>query len=74
MYTVIKKARFDCPWCDKAIALLEEKGLEHRVRALGNSKLREEADKAGMNTIPIIYDGDVLVGGYDALAKHLEGN
>ena len=70
-YTIIKRARFDCPWCDKAAELLENTGAVYGVRALGNQKLKEAADAASMSTIPIIYHDDTLIGGYSELAEHL---
>lgn len=71
-YTVIKQARRECPWCDKAIQTLQDAGHAPTIRELGRPKLAEESGKALMNTIPIIYMGDTLIGGYEELVAHLE--
>jgi len=70
-YTVITRAGFPCPWCDKAAELLDEKGLRYNLRPLKKSDLREAADHAEMSTVPIIYHGVRLVGGYAELKEYL---
>lgn len=73
-YTVISQAGKKCPWCDKAMALLDEKGEAYHIRSLPRTKLLEEADRAKMNTVPIIYHGIRLIGGYDDLVEYLEAD
>lgn len=70
-YNVIGRANFACPWCDKASDLLDEKGLDHTVEKLVLDDLSKIADASGMNTVPIIYQGDMLIGGYQELVAHL---
>lgn len=70
-YSIYKPAYYDCPWCDKAAALLDEKGLPYHIRPLGRSELHEHAARANMTTVPIIYHGVRLVGGYDDLVEYL---
>ena len=70
-FTVIKQARRDCPHCDRAIAMLDDAGYSYSIRALGRPKLKEEAERAKMTTIPIVYHGVRLIGGADDLAAYL---
>lgn len=71
-FTVIKRARFECPWCDKAVDALDDAGVSYSIRPLGKQKLAEEAARANMKTIPIVYHGVRLIGGYDDLTKYLK--
>ncbi len=71
-YSIYTQAGRKCPWCDKAAALLEEKELKFHMRPLVRSELIEHAERAKMSTVPIIYHGVRLVGGYNDLVKYLE--
>jgi glutaredoxin len=71
-YTIIKQAHFDCPWCTKAIEALDARGLPYSIRTLTKSQLLEEAAHAKMSSIPIIYHGVRLVGGYTELVIYLD--
>ena len=71
-FTVISQAGFKCPYCEKAVDLLDRKGKSYSIRALDRPELVEAASAAGMTTVPIIYHGDVLVGGYEDLTKYLQ--
>lgn len=70
-YTIITQAGFSCPFCDKAAALLDEKGLAYNLRPLARTELLAEAGRAGMSTVPIIYHGVHLVGGFTELQAYL---
>lgn len=72
IYTVISRKNFRCPYCKEAVGALDKRGLPYRLRKLTGDTLISEAEKAGMNTVPIIYFGEELIGGYDGLMKHLE--
>jgi len=60
-----------CPYCERAKALLKQKGL-----AFEEIKLADDDDAAwealekrsGMKTMPQIFSGNDLVGGYSDLA------
>lgn len=60
-----------CKWCEKAVDLLEERGLPYSLRkveghTLGLMKL------AGLRTVPQIFDENKdHIGGYEDLEKHL---
>ena len=70
-FTIISQAGFKCPWCEKAVDLLDSKGLGYNLRPLTRSQLLDEADRAKMNTVPIIYHGSKLIGGYTELDAYL---
>ena len=59
-----------CPYCDRAKALLQQKGQEFEEIKLSTSsnEFVELAAKTGMRTVPQIFINDELVGGYDELA------
>lgn len=71
-YTIFTRQGFNCPWCDKAAELLDGRGLPYNLRPLTRAKLLEEAAKAHMSSIPIVYHGDRLVGGFEELKLYLE--
>lgn len=71
-YSIYSQAGRKCPWCEKAAALLEEKGIAFHMRPLAKTELMEHAERAKMNTVPIIYHGVHLVGGYDDLVEYLK--
>lgn len=82
MFTIYSKP--GCPACDKAKALLQEQNLQYdeRVLDVGQPKLpgvtyftvdelKQRLPSA--RTVPIIFrQTGELIGGYDALKKHLE--
>jgi len=73
-YSIITQSGKHCSWCDKAATLLDKAGVKYHLRPLSLSQLRIEAGRANMTTIPIIYHGVKLVGGYDDLLKYMEKN
>jgi glutaredoxin len=70
-YTIYSQQNYQCPFCERAAALLDQKGLPYQLRALHRDELLPIAKKAGMSTVPIIYLGDELIGGASELEKHL---
>jgi glutaredoxin 3 len=60
-----------CPYCNQAKTLLTQRGLEWKEILIDDSS-DEEWDalcaKSGMKTVPQIFAGDQLVGGYTELA------
>jgi glutaredoxin len=70
-YTIYTQAGRKCPYCEKAAELLESRNIPFSLRPLGRKELLELAAKANMTTVPIIYAGDNLVGGCDALEVRL---
>jgi glutaredoxin len=68
---VITRGEFDCPWCDKAAALLDQKGVTFTVRKLGMVDLIKHQAAIGHQTVPIITKGSALIGGYSELEASL---
>jgi len=68
MITVYSKN--SCPFCDRAIALLENKGIEFKVVKLEEDPdAREFLMDQGLRSVPQIFkDGVLLPGGYQGLA------
>ena len=64
-----------CPYCERAKSLLKSKGVEFEVINLENRNAEFEAlkNKTGLMTVPQIFIGEHLVGGYTDLAA-LERN
>lgn len=72
----------ECVYCDKAKQLLESHGLQYRevVIDVGQEKQPEveyitvtalKERIPGVRTVPQIYRGEQLIGGYDALKQVL---
>ena len=60
-----------CPYCIRAERLLNSKGVTEitKIRVdLDPEKRTEMMARTGRRTVPQIYIGDTLVGGYDDLA------
>jgi glutaredoxin 3 len=60
-----------CPYCERAKSLLRQKGLpfeEVRVADDDDAAWDELEKRSGMKTMPQIWAGDELIGGYTELA------
>lgn len=68
MITVYSKN--NCPFCDRAKALLESKGIEFKTIMMEeNPDAREFLMDQGLRSVPQIFkDGVLLPGGYQGLA------
>lgn len=63
--------KFGCPFCVRAIRLLDEKGAEfteHDITMGGPRRDEMLARAPGARTVPQIFIGDTHVGGSDDLA------
>ena len=71
MYEIYSIA--NCPFCDKAKELLREtgKGFTEYAIDLQPETGKRIMKKSLMNTVPIIYHKDDLVGGYNDLKMYL---
>lgn len=60
-----------CPYCVRAKALLQKKGVDYEeLRIDGNRELmREMLERSQRRTVPQIFIDDFHVGGYDDLAE-----
>ena len=63
-----------CPFCDRAKALLQQKGIQYEERKIGFGWNREQLFEAVPNakTVPQIFLDGELIGGYDNLKKYFE--
>ena len=63
-----------CPYCDQAKALLKQKGIEFEERKIGSGYTREDLLEAvpTARTVPQIFLGEELVGGFQELKKRLD--
>jgi glutaredoxin len=62
-----------CPWCDKAKELLGVTRQDFTYVDLSqNPEKRAELIAAGHRTVPQVYHGDKLVGGFEQLSDYLE--
>lgn len=59
----------NCPWCDKAVALLKKNGHSVAYMDVGENKYLRAPE---WKTVPQIYDVGYHVGGYEDLVKYLE--
>lgn len=64
-----------CPFCDQAKNLLKLKGIEYEERNISRDWTREQLLEAvpDARTVPQIFLGDELIGGFTELRKHLKG-
>ena len=65
-----------CPYCDRAKALLTQKGIEFEERKIGHGWTKEQLLESvpTARTVPQIFIDGLLIGGYDQLkAKHDKG-
>jgi len=58
-----------CPYCERALALLQRKGVEVEevVASMDAEKRREMMERSGRMTYPQIFIGEKHVGGCDDL-------
>ena len=64
----------DCPYCDRAKALLESQGIEYTtVNVEIRTEAREFLVDQGLRSVPQIFNGTTLIpGGYQGLAAQTE--
>ncbi|MFS1427140.1 glutaredoxin domain-containing protein [Vibrio splendidus] len=69
-----------CPFCVKAIALLEEKGVSFTVLKIGVEVTKEEMVErilldtgVEVTTVPQIFLDGVYIGGFTDLEQHYQG-
>ena len=68
-------SKYQCPYCDQAKALLKQKGIQFEERKIGDGWTREDLLEAvpSARTVPQIFLGEELIGGFTELKKHLQG-
>ena len=66
-----------CPYCDQAKALLKQRGIEYEERNITEGTwTREQLLEAVPNarTVPQIFLGEQLIGGFNELRQHLQNS
>jgi glutaredoxin 3 len=61
-----------CPYCVRAKALLKEKGIPYEEIQFGyddDAQWDALHKRSGMMTVPQIFNGDQLIGGFSELAE-----
>ena len=63
-----------CPFCDKAKALCEQKGLDYTYKSLGTDYQVNDLLEMfpGAKTVPQIVISGNKIGGYDKFEKYIE--
>ena len=64
-----------CPFCKRAIALLDQKGIETKIFDVSkNPELRAEISQSvgGFRTVPMVFIDEQFIGGCDDLVKFLK--
>ena len=61
-----------CPYCDRAKALLKQKGIEIEERKIGSGWTKEQLLESvpTARTVPQIFLDDKHIGGHDDLVKY----
>lgn len=73
MNSVVVWSKDGCPFCDRAVALLEHKQIDYELRKIGGEWTREQLLEAvpTAKTVPqIVIDGE-QIGGFTELHKLL---
>jgi glutaredoxin 3 len=66
-------SKYNCPYCDQAKALLKQKGIPFEEKKIGDGYSKEDLLEAvpTARTVPQIFLGDELVGGFTELRTRL---
>jgi glutaredoxin len=67
-------SKYNCPFCDKAKALLTMKGIKFEERKIGDGYSREELLEAipDARSVPQIFINEKHIGGFVELEKYFE--
>jgi glutaredoxin 3 len=67
-------SKYHCPYCDKAKALLQMRGIQFEERKIGDGYTKEELLEAvpTARSVPQIFLDDKLIGGFTELEKYLK--
>jgi glutaredoxin 3 len=68
-------SKYHCPYCDQAKALLKQKGIAFEEKKIGDGYTKEDLLEAvpTARTVPQIFLGEELVGGFTELRAKLNG-
>jgi glutaredoxin len=72
MLTIYSKS--NCPFCDRAKALIESKGIEYKTISIEEDQdARQHLLDMGLRSVPQIFNGTTLIqGGYQGIAGKQE--
>ena len=75
MTQAIVWSKHHCPFCDQAKALLTQQGIAYEEKKIGEGYTKEDLLEAvpTARSVPQIFIGDELIGGFTELKKHLQG-
>lgn len=67
-------SKYNCPFCDQAKALLEQKGIPFEERKIGDGYTKEDLLESIPNarSVPQIFLDNAHIGGFTELRKYLE--
>lgn len=67
-------SKYQCPFCDQAKQLLEQKNIKFEERKIGDGYTREDLLEAVPNarSVPQIFLDDQLIGGFTDLQKYFQ--
>jgi glutaredoxin 3 len=71
--TAIVWSKYQCPYCDQAKALLNQKGIQFEERKIGDGWTKEDLLEAvpTARTVPQVFLDGQLVGGFTELKAKL---
>ena len=71
--SIVIYSKNDCPWCDKAKALMTEKDEHFYEIVIGSDITREEFVEKfpEVNTVPYCIVGSVVLPSYESLEEYL---
>lgn len=66
-------SKYQCPYCDQAKSLLTQKGIQFEERKIGDGYTKEDLLEAvpTARTVPQIFLGEELIGGFNELKSYL---
>lgn len=66
-------SKYQCPYCDQAKALLNQKGIVFEERKIGDGWTKEDLleQVPTARTVPQIFIDEQLIGGFTELRKYL---
>lgn len=66
-------SKYNCPYCDQARALLDQRGIAYEERKIGDGWTREDLLEAvpTARTVPQIFLEGRLIGGFTELRQYL---
>jgi glutaredoxin 3 len=67
-------SKYHCPYCDQAKALLTRKGIVFEERKIGDGYTKEDLLEAvpTARSVPQVFLGEDLIGGFTELKNYLE--